>query len=153
MLSPTEALGLRGATLETRVRKGLGQVSDAAFARIARRLADDATASAVVYERDGAVEPIRILLRPLIVMPDQLAYVHHVTTRVLDALRRLPVLYFADADVRRMLRLHPEEEAWLRAAWTPAHANVNPIYGRLDAVCDFSSAGWRERHELGECTS
>lgn len=150
MLSPTEALGLRGATLETRVRQGLRQVSDAAFARIARRLADDALASAVVYERDGAAEPVRILPRPLLFMPDQLAYVHHVTARVLDALRRLPILYFTDADVRRVLRLHPEEEAWLRAAWTPAHAAANPIYGRLDAVCDFSSAGWRESLQLME---
>jgi carboxypeptidase Taq len=150
MLSPTEALGLRGATLETRVRKGLRQVSDAAFARIERRLADDALASAVVYERDGAPEPVRILLRPLIVMPDQLSYVHHVTTRVLDALRQLPTLYFDDHDVRRILRLHPDEDAWLRAAWTPAHANACPIYGRLDAVCDFSSAGWRESLQMME---
>ena len=38
----------------------------------------------------------------------------------------------------------PEEDQWLRGIWTPQHHHLNPIYGRLDAVCDFTSAGWQE---------
>jgi len=32
----------------------------------------------------------------------------------------------------------------LRASWTPDHLRHNPIYGRLDAVCDFTGQAWRD---------
>src|SRR6185436_9294084 len=31
-----------------------------------------------------------------------------------------------------------------RSAWSDQHAQHSAIYGRLDAVCNFSSPGWRE---------
>ncbi len=144
MITPAEALGLSGATLETRVRQALRHLSDGEVARVARRLAADAVRGGLTYDRHREAQPIPLMLRPLLLMPEQLAYVHHVCGKLLGALKRLPSLYLEDARVRRVLRIGEEEEAWLRAAWGPSHANLNPIYGRLDAVCDFARSGWRE---------
>jgi carboxypeptidase Taq len=150
MITPTEALGLSGATLETRTRQAMRHVSDAMLVRIARRLEDDARINEVTYERDGVSEPVRIILRPLLVMPEQIAYVHQVCTRLHDALKRVPLLYLEDPVVRRVLRISDAEDAWLRDAWGKHHERVNPVYSRLDAVCNFSGAGWRESLQFME---
>jgi len=144
MLSPAETVGLLGTTLDNRVRRAVQHVGDGTLARIADRLRADALSNAVVYERDGIAEPVRIMLRPLLVMPEQLSYVDHVCLKLVEALKRLPDLYLSDEHVRKILAITPEEERWLRDTWTPQHQHHNPIYGRLDAVCDFTSAGWQE---------
>jgi carboxypeptidase Taq len=144
MLSPAETVGLLGTTLDNRVRRAIQQVGDGALARISERLRADALASAVVYERDGVAEPVRIMLRPLLAMPEQLSYVDHVCLKLIEALKRLPDLYLADEQVRKVLAITPDEDRWLRDTWSPQHQNRNSIYGRLDAVCDFTSAGWQE---------
>ena len=149
MLTPAEIVGLSGATLETRVRQATRHVTDATFARVAKRLVEAAREQDGTYERDGVVEPVRVMLRPLLVMPEQLSYVHHVCTRISDALKQLPQLFIDDPDVRRILAISEHEEAWLRDAWRPDQGS-SPIYGRLDAVCNFASAGWRESLQFME---
>lgn len=144
ILSPAEALGLSGATLEGRVRRAAHHVSDATFARLADRLRADAWANLMIYEHEGVEEAVRIMLRPLLVMPEQLAYVHHVCLRLTEALKRLPGLYLRDPRIKRTLAISPGEESWFRDTWMPAHEQLNSIYGRLDAVCDFTGAGWRD---------
>jgi carboxypeptidase Taq len=144
MLSPAEQSGLSGAALETRVRRAALHLGDAELARAAQRLEADAMANEVVYERDGAREAVRIMLRPLLVMPEQLSYVQRVCLEIVDALKRLPGLYLADPRIRRAVAVTEAEERWLVDSWTPRHAEINPVYGRLDAVCDFSSAGWQD---------
>ena len=144
MLSPAETVGLLGTTLDNRVRKAIQRVGDGTLARIADRLRIDAAANAVVYERDGVEEPVRIMLRPLLAMPEQLSYVDHVCLKLAEALKRLPALYLEHEHVRKVLAITTEEDRWLRDIWTPQHHNLNPMYGRLDAVCDFTSAGWQE---------
>jgi carboxypeptidase Taq len=150
MLSPVESLGLSGATLDNRVRRAAHHIADGTLARVAERLRADALANEVVYERDGAPEPIRIMLRPLLAMPEQLNYVDHVCLKLAEALKRLPALYLEDAQVRRILAITPVEECWLRDIWTPGHQHLNPIYGRLDAVCDFTSSGWQDSLQFME---
>ena len=59
----------------------------------------------LIYMRSGAVETIRVLLRPVGVMPDQLAYLHYVSLTLLNALKRLPDLYIQDFDVRAAVPL------------------------------------------------
>src|SRR5688572_23213147 len=84
------------------------------------------------------------MLRPLLVMPEQLGYLHHVCARIMNALARFPDLYARDADVRAALPLADDERAWFDEVWPlVAHAE-NPLYGRLDAVCDFTSARWQD---------
>ncbi len=84
------------------------------------------------------------MLRPLLVMPEQLGYLHHVCARIMDALRRLPDLYLDHAEVREILRFAPEEAAWFQRIWRNVTQTTNPLYGRLDAVCDFTSARWQD---------
>jgi carboxypeptidase Taq len=144
VLTPAEQLGLAGAALDARVRQAVNFIPDSTLVHVARRLADDARASAVVYVHHGAVETVRVMLRPLLLMPEQLGYLHHVCTRIMSALARFPELYARDADVRRALPLADDERAWLEEVW-PAVANAEtPLYGRLDAVSDFTSARWQD---------
>ena len=144
MLSPSEIVGLRGKTIDAQLRRAASLISNSAARRMEARLRADALANHVVYDRDGQTEPVRILARPLAATADQLSYVHHVCEVINDALRRLPDLYLQDADVRRVLPLDAREEQKLRAFWSARHGSQNPIYGRLDAVCDFSSAAWQQ---------
>jgi len=144
MLSPAEELGLAGAALDARVRRAVNHIPDATLHGLSRRLAEDARLNGVVYERGGELEPVRIMLRPLLVMPEQVAYLHNVCTVIVDALKRLPEIYFSDPDVRAILPLAPDEEAWLRDCWSALEGGQNALYGRLDAVCDFTGARWQD---------
>jgi carboxypeptidase Taq len=144
VLSPAEALGLSGATLEARIRRAANHVTDAAFARIDERLRADARTNQLIYEHEGLEEPIRLMLRPLLVMQEQLSYVHHVCLQLIEALKRLPDLYLEDERIRSIVAITPDEERWFRDTWTKAHQRFNSIYGRLDAVCDFTGAGWQD---------
>ena len=144
MLSPAEELGLAGAALDARVRRAVHHIPDATLAWLSRRLAEDARLNGVIYERAGEIEPVRIMLRPLLVMPEQVTYLQNVCTVIMDALKRLPELYFSDADVRRILPLAADEEAWLQDCMTALEGGQNALYGRLDAVCDFSGARWQD---------
>ena len=144
VLSPAESLGLSGAALEARVRRAAVHIPDTVFARVAERLRADALANQMIYEHEGKIEPIRIMLRPLLAMREQLSYVHHVCLQITEALKRFPALYLEDARIKRILAISPEEERWLRSIWTRDHQGLNPVFGRLDAVCDFAAAGWQD---------
>jgi len=144
MLTPAEEHGLAGLALASRVQHALYRLTPTELAGIIERLRAGAVADHVVYLREGDVEPIRILPAPITIMPDQLAYLHHVTLTVQNALKRLPSLYLHDFTVREILRLPDQEEAWLRECWGPSHEVSNPVFGRLDALVDFTSPMWKE---------
>ena len=144
LLSPAETAGLSGATLDSRIRRASGHVSDLTFATISKRLRDDALANELTYERDGKMEPIPVMLRPLLAMSEQLGYVQYVCQRLTEALKRLPSLYLNNEKIRRIIAVTEIEEAWLKEMWTPAHDRNNAVYGRLDAVCDFTAGGWQD---------
>src|SRR5882672_3286890 len=118
VLSPAESLGLAGATLDGRVRRAANHVSDTTFSRIDDRLRADAFANQMIYEREGVIEPVRVMLRPLLAMREQLAYVHHVCLQLTEALRLFPSLYLEDENIRRILAITPDEERWLNSVWT-----------------------------------
>jgi carboxypeptidase Taq len=144
VLTPAEQLGLAGAALDARVRQAAHYIPDSTRQHVARRLAEDARANDVVYAHDGVLDTVRVMLRPLLVMPEQLGYLHHVCARIMSALARFPELYARDADIRAALPLAPDERAWFDEVWPAvAHAET-PLYGRLDAVCDFTSARWQD---------
>jgi hypothetical protein len=75
---------------------------------------------------------------------DQLGYSHYVSQIILNAIKRLPELYFEAPGVRDVLRVSDVEEEWLRECWTPAHRESNPVFGRFDAVVDYTSAVWKD---------
>lgn len=144
MRTPVEELGLGCARLHARVGRALRALPAAELDALLERLEDLAVARRLVYLRDDAVAPIRVLARPVVALHEQLSYARFVSGTLQDALARLPELTLADPDVRALMRLSPDEARWLADCWGPRHRAANPVFGRLDAVLDFASARWRD---------
>lgn len=144
MLSPAEIMGLSGMSLAGRTRQAFFNRPLQEMVELLERVRNESLRRHVIYQRDGATETIRLLPCPLTVLPDQLAYVHYVSQTVQNALKRLPELYMQDFAVRDVLRITSPEEQWLLECWGPSHQETNPVFGRLDAVIDFSSPMWKE---------
>jgi hypothetical protein len=144
MLTPAEEMGLSGMNLAARVRQAFFGQDQQVLRGLLERVREESTRRHVVYVRDGTSETIRLLPCPLTVMPDQVAYLHYVSQTIQNALKRLPDLYMQDFAVREALRITPPEEQWLWDCWGPSHQESNPVFGRLDAVVDFSSPMWKE---------
>ena len=79
MLTPAEAVGLRGKQIDSRLRRAAAGMSVRRVRQLTQRLRDDAWRNHVVYERDGTAEAVRIMLRPLAATQDQIAYVRTVS--------------------------------------------------------------------------
>ena len=144
MLTPAEALGLSGLAVASRINHALHGLAETGLLQLMERLHQGAITRHLVYLREGRLEPIRILPAPISVLPDQLSYIHHVTLTLQNALKRLPQLYLQDEDVREILRLPEPEEAWLRDCWGTSQEEHNPVFGRLDALVDFTSPMWKD---------
>ncbi|MGH2521178.1 MAG: hypothetical protein ACRDH2_01635 [Anaerolineales bacterium] len=143
-LTPAEERGLRGLSLDSRVRRAFFAIPPQTITALVARMTEEAFRRKLVYMRDGQAEAIRVLLRPTGVMPDQLAYLHYVSLTLINALKRLPDLYVQDFAVREIVPLTPPEEKWLWDTWGPSQRDNNPVFGRLDAVIDFTSPMWKD---------
>ena len=143
-VTPAEEVGLMGLRLANRVQQAIDRIPREAMIELLRDMRRTATARHLAYQRHGVTETIRLLPCPLTLRSDQLGYTHYVSETVLNCIKRLPDLYFADEAVREILRLSPVEEEWLRDCWTPAHREANPVFARLDAVVDYSTAMWKD---------
>jgi hypothetical protein len=144
MLTPAEELGLGGLSLDSRLRKAFYAIPPATIAEMIQNMTSEAFRRKLIYLRSGQAEAIRVLLRPIGVMPDQMAYLHYVSLTILNALKRLPDLYLQDFAVRELVPLAPEEQKWLWDCWGPSHRESNPVFGRLDATVDFTSPMWKD---------
>jgi hypothetical protein len=144
MHSPSEEVGLLGQRLATRVQNALDAIPRAELVALMHDIHRTATDRHLAYQRDGVTETITLLPCPLTMRQDQLGYTHYVSQIVLNAIKRLPDLYFEVSEVRDVLRVSDVEEEWLRECWTPAHRETNPVFGRFDAVVDYTSAVWKD---------
>ncbi len=144
MLTPAEKLGLSGMALANRVKLALHKLPDASVREMVAEIEHEAKKHQLWYLRDGEVDVIRLLACPLTALPEQLAYVHSVSLTLHRALKRLPDLYLRDPRIRDILRVPAEEEAWILGCWGKAHHEDNPVFGRLDAVVDFTSSHWKD---------
>lgn len=143
MLTPAEELGLSGHNLASRVRKAFYRIPEATLLALLQRIQEEALKRHLIYLRDGELETIRVLPCPVSVLPDQMAYLHFVSLTIHNALKRLPEIYLNDPAVRAVLRLSPGEEEWLGECWGPELRETNPVFGRLDALVDFTSPMWK----------
>ncbi len=150
MLTPAEEVGLAGLRLTQRVQRALDGIPHAETVSLLKGIHDLATERHLAYQRDGVTETIRLFARPVTLRQDQLGYIHYVTQTLLNATKRMIDLYFGDLAVRDILRVTPDEERWLLDCWTSAHREANPIFSRLDAVVDFSSARWKDTLQFVE---
>ncbi|HEX2572593.1 MAG TPA: hypothetical protein VH877_23800 [Polyangia bacterium] len=143
MLTPIEEAGLAGLGVAGRIRRALWQIPEPELRALLDSIAQEAGRRHLVYLRDDREETIRLLAMPVAALPDQLAYVRAVALALHGALKRLPELYVTDPDVCAALQLPPAEDEWLRQCWTPAVREQNTVFGRHDAVVDFTSANWK----------
>src|SRR5215212_6243820 len=144
MLTPVEEIGLSGQRLATRVQDAIDHIPTEEMIALIRSIRSEAAERHLVYQRDGVDEVIRLLPCPITLRPDQLGYTHYVSQTLLNCMKRLPDLYFSVPEVREILRVTAVEEEWLRECWTPAHREANPMFSRLDAVVDYSTAEWKD---------
>jgi hypothetical protein len=144
MHTPAEEVGLMGLRLATRVQHALDGIAPNEMKALLRAIHATARDRHLAYQRHGLTETIRLLPCPLTLRPDQLGYTHYVSETVLNCIKRLPDLYFEVPEVREILRVTPLEEEWLRDCWTPAHREANPVFARLDAVVDYTTAMWKD---------
>jgi hypothetical protein len=144
MLTPAEELGLSGLALASRVRKAFYKIPEEQVVTLIQRIREEAVRRELLYLRDGEEDAIRVLPCPITVLPDQLAYIHFVSLTILNACKRLPDLYIQDFEVRDVLRLGPAEERWLWDYWGAGQRENNPVFGRLDAMVDFTSPMWKD---------
>jgi hypothetical protein len=144
MLTPAEEVGLSGLALAVRVRRAFYAIPEREQARLMGAIREECIRRHLIYLRNGESDAIRVLACPLTALPDQLSYIQSVTLTLINALKRLPELYVQDFAVRELLRLTPEEEQWLWDCWGPSHHDTNPVFGRLDAMVDFTSPMWKD---------
>ena len=144
MYTPAEEVGLLGLRLATRVQHALERIPPDQMVELMRTISRTATERHLAYQRDGVTETIRLLPCPLTLRSDQLGYTHYISETVLNCIKRLPDLYFEVPEIREILRVTPVEEEWLRDCWTPAHREANPVFARLDAVVDYTTALWKD---------
>lgn len=144
MLTPAEERGLSGLSLDSRMRQVFYAIPPQTIVAMADRMVEEAFKRNLTYMRDGQPEAIRVFLRPTGIMPDQLAYLHFVSLTLVNALKRLPDLYIQDFSVREVVPLTPPEEKWLWDSYGPSQRENNPVFGRLDAMVDFTSPMWKD---------
>jgi hypothetical protein len=144
VLSQAEEHRLRGFGLDSLLRRAFYNLPTEMLQALKSRVSEEARRRQLIYCRDGQEEVINVMLRPTGVLPDQAAYCHVVALALLNALKRLPDLYIQDFSVRDVVPLMPEEEKWLWDTWGPSQRENNPIFGRLDAMVDFTSPMWKD---------
>lgn len=144
MLTPVEESGLSGHGLEGRLRQIFYGLSPELLGDLEDLCRDAARARHLIYLHEGRPEPIRVFLRPLLVMPDQLGYLHFVTLTILNALKRVPELCRLDPQVRELFYLSDEEWSWIEACASVNAPDNIPLLGRLDAVIEFGSPMWKD---------
>jgi hypothetical protein len=144
MYTPAEEIGLMGLRLANRVQRAFDSIPPTEMVELMRAIRQTATDRHLAYQRDGITETIRLLPCPLTLRSDQLGYTHYISQTVLNCIKRLPDIYFEVPEVHEILRLTPIEEEWLRDCWTPAHREANPVFARLDAVVDYTTALWKD---------
>jgi hypothetical protein len=143
-LHPADERGLKGLSLDSRVRQLFYGLPPKQIRDLAAQVPVAAREHQLIYMRDGNEDVINILLRPIAVMPDQMAYFHVVSLAIVNALKRLPDLYIQDFSIREVVPLAPEEEKFLWDTWQQSHRDNNPVFGRLDAMVDFTSPMWKD---------
>jgi hypothetical protein len=122
--------------------------------RIAHEVHEQCTRRGITYvDDDNSMRVIPLMLRPTLINPIQRSYFHYVSLQVIDALKKLCARYIADPEIRRLLPMREDEEAWLLGAWGRGVPRFHTILSRLDANTDFTADDWRENFQFFEANS
>jgi hypothetical protein len=137
--SPDEH-GLRGVSLDLYLRQIFASLPQETVRELSRKVHEESARRELVYFRDGKIEVINVLLRPLAVFSEQMNYLHYVAQTLLGALKRMPELYLKDFQVRQIVPLEESEAKWLWDTWGASHNQFHTVFGRLDAIADLTGA-------------
>lgn len=132
--------GLRGVSLDLYLRQIFAALPAETIHDLARTVHDEALRRELTYWREGEVEVINVMLRPVAVFSEQLNYFHYVSQTLLGALKRMPELYLKDFQMREVVPLAEGEAKWLWDTWGSIHNQFHTVFGRLDAVVDLTGA-------------
>jgi hypothetical protein len=122
--------------------------------QIAYEVHTECTRRGITYiDDDNTVRVIPLMLRPTLINPIQRSYFHYVSLQITDALKKLCSRYIIDPQVRRLLPMREDEEAWLLGAWGKGVPRFHTTISRLDANTDFTSDEWREDFQFFEANS
>lgn len=136
--------GLRGASLDSRLRQLFFAMPPGKIAALAQQVVDEATRRELIYFRDGKQETINVMLRPAGIFSEQLNYFHYVSLTLVGALKRMPELYLKDFNIREIVPLDEPESKWLWDTWGASHNQYHTVFGRLDAIVDLTSPFWKD---------
>ncbi len=132
--------GLRGVSLDLFLRQIFAALPPETIQDLAQQIHDAARRKELVYYRDGKTEVINVMMRPLAMFSEQINYFHYVSQTLLGALKRMPELYLKDFQVREIVPLGEGEAKWLWDTWGASHNQFHTVFGRLDAIADFTAA-------------
>ncbi|HZQ07516.1 MAG TPA: hypothetical protein VFD70_13125, partial [Anaerolineae bacterium] len=107
-LNPDEH-GLRGVSLDLYLRQIFASFPPEKIRELSQAIHEAAARDELLYFRDGQIEVINVLMRPLAVFPEQVNYFHYVSQTLLGALKRMPELYLKDFKVREIVPLEEDE--------------------------------------------
>ncbi len=108
----------------------------------------------LVYEDDeGKSQVIPTLLRPRILSREQRRFFHKVCLEIIKALQKLYRLWMTDPEVRALLPLSPEEQAWFDLMPKSAVRAPQSIFGRLDVQVDFADPEWESHCHFFEANT
>ncbi|MGB8644691.1 MAG: hypothetical protein WCF84_05605 [Anaerolineae bacterium] len=139
-ITTADLYGLRGVSLDSDIRRIFASLSPERVRQVAQAVHAEAARREMVYMRDGQLEVINIMLRPVGVFAEQLNYFHYVSLTLLGALKRMPELYLKDFKIREVVPLLEGEARWLWDTWGASHNQFHTVFGRLDAVADLTGA-------------
>lgn len=129
MVTPIPAAdehGLRGVSLDSRLRQLFFGMSPEKLSALARQVVDEATRRELVYFRDGKQETINVMLRPAGIFSEQLNYFHYVSLTLVGALKRMPELYLKDLISARWCRSTNSKRNGSGTHGEPAIINSTP---------------------------
>ncbi len=136
--------GLRGVSLDSRLRQLFFGMSPEKLKSLAQHMVEEATRRELVYFRDGVQETINVMLRPAGIFSEQMNYFHYVSLTLVGALKRMPELYLKDFNIREVVPLEDLEAKWLWDTWGASHNQFHTVFGRLDAIVDLTSPFWKD---------
>lgn len=132
--------GLRGVSLDLYLRQIFAALPNETVVELSQKVRDESARQELVYYRDGKIEVINVLIRPLAIFSEQMNYLHYASQTLLGALKRMPELYLKDFQVRQIVPLEETEAKWLWDTWGASHNQFHTVFGRLDAIADLTGA-------------
>ena len=96
------------------------------------------------YEREGRYDVINLLPLPLVASHEQIKYLHKACLIIKNAMSKLIDLYLEYREIKEILPMTDEEDAWIKETWTRQHKKTRGVWSRLDFHFDIYHPNWKD---------